>query len=104
MFSVQVSLIVMLTKLEEKDDKGKSKRKAEKYWPELDQPSLKLARSHIRVEQLPHRRSEQGGYVYRRDIAGLCSHWSSSYITALSLVESFIVMLRQLSYAIKNQL
>ena len=32
------------------------------------------------------------------------SHWSSSYITALSLVESFIVLLRQLSYAIKNQL
>ena len=34
----------------------------------------------------------------------LDSHWSSSYITALSLVESFRVMLRQLSYAIKNQL
>ena len=32
------------------------------------------------------------------------SHWSSSYITALSLVESFRVFLRQLSYAIKNQL
>ena len=38
------------------------------------------------------------------DIARPLSHWSSSYITALSLVESFIVMLRQLSYAIKNQL
>ena len=34
----------------------------------------------------------------------LCSYWLSSYITALSLVENFIVMLRQLSYAIKNQL
>ena len=32
------------------------------------------------------------------------SHWSSSYITALSLVESFRVLLRQLTYAIKNQL
>ena len=32
------------------------------------------------------------------------SHWSNSYITALSLVKSFIVLLRQLSYAIKNQL
>ena len=39
---------------------------------------------------------------YRRYIQ--YSHWSSSYITALSLVESFIVLLRQLSYAIKNQL
>ena len=39
-----------------------------------------------------------------RDISSLCSHWSSSFITALSLVGSFIVMLRQLSYAIKNQL
>ena len=38
------------------------------------------------------------------DISRLCSHWSSSYITALSLVESFIVMLRHLSYAIKNQI
>ena len=38
------------------------------------------------------------------DMSRLCSHWSSSYITALSLVESFEVMLRQLSYAIKNQL
>ena len=28
------------------------------------------------------------------------SHWSSCYITALSLIESFIMMLRQLSYAI----
>ena len=56
----------MLTKLEEKDDKGNSKRKAEKYWPELDQPSLKLPRSNIRVEQLPHKRSEQGGYIYRK--------------------------------------
>ena len=28
----------------------------------------------------------------RRDISGLCSHWSSLYITALSLVESFKVM------------
>ena len=37
------------------------------------------------------------------DISTLCSHWSSSYITVLSLVESFIVMLRQLSNAIKNQ-
>ena len=36
----------------------------------------------------------------RGDIARLCSHWSSSYITVLSLVESFIVMLRQLSYAL----
>ena len=34
----------------------------------------------------------------------LRSHWSSSYITALSLVENFLVMLRQPSYAIKNQL
>ena len=30
-------------------------------------------------------------------------HWSSSDITVLSLVESFIVLLRQLSHAIKNQ-
>ena len=37
-------------------------------------------------------------------ISMLCSHCSSSNITVLSLVESFIVMLRQLSYAIKNQL
>ena len=34
----------------------------------------------------------------------LSLHWSSSDITALSLVESFIVMLRQISYDIKNQL
>ena len=34
----------------------------------------------------------------------LSLHWSSSDVTALSLVESFIVVLRQLSYAIKNQL
>ena len=32
------------------------------------------------------------------------SHWSSSYIAGLSLVERFIVLLPQLSYAIKNQL
>ena len=32
------------------------------------------------------------------------SHWSSSDITALSLVESLIVMRRKLSYAIKAQL
>ena len=38
------------------------------------------------------------------DIARPVSHWSSSYNSALSLVESFIVMLRQLSYAIKSQL
>ena len=38
------------------------------------------------------------------DMSRLCSHWSSSYITALSLVEILLVMLRQLSYAIKNQL
>ena len=57
---------MMLTKLEETDDKGKSKRKAEQYWPELDQPSLVLPRSHIRVEQLPHKRSEQGGYILRK--------------------------------------
>ena len=38
------------------------------------------------------------------DRARPVSHWSTSYITALSLVESFIVMLRQFSYAIKNQL
>ena len=37
-------------------------------------------------------------------VARLGSHWSSSFITALSLVESFIVMLRQLSYAKKNHL
>ena len=36
-----------------------------------------------------------------RDIARPGSHWSSSYSTALSLVQSFILML---SYAIKNQL
>ena len=36
--------------------------------------------------------------------SGPVSHWSSSYITALSLVESYTVMLRRLSYAIKNQL
>ena len=57
---------MMLTKLEETDDKGKSKRKAEKYWPDLDQPRLVLPRSHIRVEQLPHKWSEQGGFVYRK--------------------------------------
>ena len=39
----------------------------------------------------------------------LYSHWSSSYTTALSLVESFIVLkyfhgVATLSYAIKNQL
>ena len=33
----------------------------------------------------------------------LSSYWSSSYITALSLVESFMRLLRQLSYTIKNQ-
>ena len=32
------------------------------------------------------------------------SHWSRNVKARLSLVESFIVMLRQLSYAIKNQL
>ena len=32
------------------------------------------------------------------------SHWSRNVEAWLSLVESFIVMLRQLSYAIKNQL
>ena len=56
----------MLTKLEEKGLQGTSKRKAEKYWPELNQPSLVFPRSDIRVEQLPHKRSEQGGYVYRK--------------------------------------
>ena len=30
-------------------------------------------------------------------------HWSTSFNTVLSLYESFIVMLRQLFYAIKNQ-
>ena len=32
------------------------------------------------------------------------SHWSRNVEARLSLVESFIVLLRQLSYAIKNQL
>ena len=32
------------------------------------------------------------------------SHWSKNVEARLSLVESFIVLLRQLSYAIKNQL
>ena len=32
------------------------------------------------------------------------SHWSNNVKAWLSLVESFIVLLRQLSYAIKNQL
>ena len=32
------------------------------------------------------------GVICVRDISGLCSHWSISYISALSLVESFIVM------------
>ena len=49
--------------------------------------------------QRAHSQSVLGG-----DIVRLCSHWSSSYITALSLVESFIVLLRQHSYVIKNQL
>ena len=34
----------------------------------------------------------------------LHSHWSRNVEAWLSLVERFIVMLRQLSYAIKNQL
>ena len=34
----------------------------------------------------------------------LHSHWSRKVEARLSLVESFIVLLRQLSYAIKNQL
>ena len=34
----------------------------------------------------------------------LHSHWSRNVEARLSLVESFIVLLRQLSYAIKNQL
>ena len=32
------------------------------------------------------------------------SHWSRLFEIVLSLVERFIVLLRQLSYAIKNQL
>ena len=36
---------------------------------------------------------KKGLILSQGDIARLCSHWSSSYITALSLVESFIVML-----------
>ena len=32
------------------------------------------------------------------------SHWSRNVEACLSLVESFIVLLRQLSYTIKNQL
>ena len=34
----------------------------------------------------------------------LHSHWSRNVEARLSLVETFIVLLRQLSYAIKNQL
>ena len=56
----------MLTKLAEVDDKGKTKQKAEKYWPELDKPSLQLPRSQIKVEQVPHKRTGQEGYVYRK--------------------------------------
>ena len=37
-----------------------------------------------------------------RDTSRLCSHWSTSYITGLSLVDSLIVILRPLSYAIKG--
>ena len=43
-------------------------------------------------------------FLFGLDISRHCSHWSSAYNTALSLVESFLVMLRQLLYAIKNQL
>ena len=44
---------------------------------------------------------EDGG-VDRHSV--LHSHWSRSTEARLSLVESFIVLLRQLSYARKNQL
>ena len=50
---------------------------------------------------------EAGGEQRERDQASIVwpvSHWSSDYITALSLVDSFIVMLRQLSCAIKKKL
>ena len=56
----------MLTNLEEHDDKGKTKQKAEKYWPDLEKPSLHLPRSHIKVEQLPQKRSGQAGFVQRK--------------------------------------
>ena len=48
--------------------------------------------------------AEQVISLFQAEIARLCSHWSSSYITALLLAESFRVLLCQLSYAIKNQL
>ena len=38
------------------------------------------------------------------DISLVHSHWSRNVEARLSLVERIIVMLRQLSYAIKNQL
>ena len=77
-FPVKVTLIVMLTKLEEQDERGNSKRKADQYWPEVKQASLEFPRSQVRVEQLPHRRAEQGGFVYRRDISGPVSHCSKA--------------------------
>ena len=44
-----------------------------------------------------------GSLYFRSDIARPVSRWSSAYVSALSLVESFVVMLRQHSYAVKNQ-
>ena len=52
--------------------------------------------------ETPGDEADQSGLS--EEISRLCSHWSSSYFTGLSLVETFIVMLRQLSYAIKTQL
>ena len=66
--------------------------------------SLAQASSWCRVISWLDNSSLLASFSLKTDISRLCSHWSSSYITALSLVESFTVMLRQLSYAIKNQL
>ena len=67
---------------------------------------------HLGGQQVHHRQPGEGqvrpeagdGRLPGRLVhSRLCYHWSSCYITALSLVESFIVMLRQLSNAIKTQ-
>ena len=66
----------------------------------LDRTELSPVATNMTVEAMPNDNLVRN----RISTSVLHSHWSRNVEARLSLVERFIVLLRQLSYAIKNQL
>ena len=77
--------------------------------PAVNIDGLELSRVTAFVEKitLPSTGPHGGDVIWRTkhsQSSVVHSHWSRNVEARLSLVETFIVLLRQLSYAIKNQL